>query len=168
MATAALSAARVGNHASPMLQTQEEIQRVVQDQIAHHELNRNLQVSLLQDLFCLQTLQQSQGGTKCLQVPTDTSSLNMSHVVHKMAFGPSYPGQVNPLDGMQFLQMWPSTTADCCGRLPACLYRVGPKVVYLSCVSVERHLLTLFNLLIQKQCMACRVYPNIRIRYRYI
>lgn len=24
---------------------------------------------------------------------------NMSHIIHKVAFGPEYPGQVNPLDG---------------------------------------------------------------------
>jgi hypothetical protein len=26
---------------------------------------------------------------------------NMSHVIHKVAFGPEYPGQVNPLDGFK-------------------------------------------------------------------
>ena len=34
-----------------------------------------------------------------LQVPTDTSTINMSHVIHHMAFGPQYRGQINPLDG---------------------------------------------------------------------
>jgi hypothetical protein len=26
---------------------------------------------------------------------------NMSHIIHKVSFGPEYPGQVNPLDGFK-------------------------------------------------------------------
>lgn len=26
---------------------------------------------------------------------------NMSHVIHKVSFGPEFPGQVNPLDGFK-------------------------------------------------------------------
>ena len=44
-----------------------------------------------------------------LQVPTDTSTINMSHVIHHMAFGPQYRGQINPLDGRP-PALWPILT----------------------------------------------------------
>lgn len=32
----------------------------------------------------------------------------MSHIIHKMSFGPPYPGQVNPLDG-EYVPLFSST-----------------------------------------------------------
>lgn len=62
------------DHYFAMRSTQEEIQRVLKEQMESHDVQR------------------------ALQVPTDTSTINMSHVIHHMAFGPQYPGQINPLD----------------------------------------------------------------------
>lgn len=46
-----------------------------------------------------------------VQVPTDTSTVNMSHIIHQMAFGQRYPGQINPLDGMALLLLHASGLA---------------------------------------------------------
>ncbi|KAL3130533.1 hypothetical protein ABBQ38_008345 [Trebouxia sp. C0009 RCD-2024] len=62
------------DHYFAMRSTQEEIQRVLKEQLENHDVQR------------------------ALQVPTDTTTINMSHVIHHMAFGPQYPGQINPLD----------------------------------------------------------------------
>ena len=35
-----------------------------------------------------------------LQLQADTTSINSSHIIHKVAFGPIYSGQINPLDGV--------------------------------------------------------------------
>lgn len=57
---------------------------------------------------------------------------NMSHVIHKVAFGPEFPGQVNPLDGFNrvaregealraykyFLKVW--GVACCCSVCVFC------------------------------------------------
>ncbi|KAL3144272.1 hypothetical protein ABBQ32_004041 [Trebouxia sp. C0010 RCD-2024] len=67
------------DHYFAMRSTQEEIQRVVKEQLENHDVQR------------------------ALQVPTDTTTINMSHVIHRMAFGPQYPGQINPLDGKKVL-----------------------------------------------------------------
>ena len=37
----------------------------------------------------------------CMQLAADTTGINSSHHIHRVAFGPTFPGQVNPLDGMQ-------------------------------------------------------------------
>ena len=37
----------------------------------------------------------------CMQLSADTTGINSSHIIHRVAFGPVFPGQVNPLDGMQ-------------------------------------------------------------------
>ena len=34
-----------------------------------------------------------------LQLRADTTGINSSHIIHRVSFGPMYPGQVNPLDG---------------------------------------------------------------------
>lgn len=61
------------DHYFAMRSTQEELQKLLKEQMN----TQNFQ----------------------LQVPTDATTINMSHVINKMSFGPSYPGQVNPLDG---------------------------------------------------------------------
>lgn len=33
------------------------------------------------------------------QLKADTTGINSSHIIHRMSFGPVFPGQVNPLDG---------------------------------------------------------------------
>lgn len=35
-----------------------------------------------------------------LQFPNDPSVVNVSHIIKSVSFGPSFPGQVNPLDGV--------------------------------------------------------------------
>ena len=46
------------------------------------------------------------------QLPSDTTGINSSHVIHKLSFGASeFPGQVNPLDGAHFPSC--STTKAC-------------------------------------------------------
>ena len=37
-----------------------------------------------------------------LQFPNDPGIVNVSHIIKSVSFGPSFPGQVNPLDGMLF------------------------------------------------------------------
>ena len=34
-----------------------------------------------------------------LQLRADTTGINSSHIIHRVSFGPMYPGQVNPLNG---------------------------------------------------------------------
>ena len=34
-----------------------------------------------------------------LQLQADTTTINSTHFIHRVSFGPTYPGQVNPLDG---------------------------------------------------------------------
>lgn len=62
------------DHYFAMRSTQEELGRLLKEQMASHDAQR------------------------ALQVPTDATTINMSHIIHKMAFGPRYPGQINPLD----------------------------------------------------------------------
>lgn len=40
--------------------------------------------------------------TNCLlvQFPNDPGIVNVSHIFKSVSFGPSFPGQVNPLDGV--------------------------------------------------------------------
>ncbi len=46
------------------------------------------------------------------QLPSDTTGINSSHVVHKLSFGGSeFPGQVNPLDGALARRTLPDGTA---------------------------------------------------------
>ena len=46
------------------------------------------------------------------QLPSDTTGINSSHVVHKLSFGSSeFPGQVNPLDGVLARSTLPDGTA---------------------------------------------------------
>ncbi|KAK9808959.1 hypothetical protein WJX72_007060 [[Myrmecia] bisecta] len=40
-------------------------------------------------------------STGSMQIPTDTTSVNVSHTIRKLAFGAEFPGQVNPLDGFE-------------------------------------------------------------------
>ncbi len=42
-------------------------------------------------------------ATGSMQIATDTTAVNVSHTIHKLAFGQEYPGQVNPLDGEQLV-----------------------------------------------------------------
>ena len=34
-----------------------------------------------------------------LQIPTDTTGINVSHHIHNINFGPSFPGMANSLNG---------------------------------------------------------------------
>ena len=34
-----------------------------------------------------------------VQLKADTTGINSSHIIHRMSFGPAFPGQINPLDG---------------------------------------------------------------------
>ncbi|CAK0737592.1 hypothetical protein CVIRNUC_000938 [Coccomyxa viridis] len=36
-----------------------------------------------------------------VQLRADTTGINSSHIIHRVSFGPMYPGQVNPLDGFR-------------------------------------------------------------------
>ena len=37
-----------------------------------------------------------------MQFPNDPGIVNVSHIIKSVSFGPSFPGQVNPLDGTSF------------------------------------------------------------------
>ncbi|CAL5218347.1 g7 [Coccomyxa viridis] len=50
----------------------------------------------------LQTqLEHMDGGMHAVQLQADTTSINSSHIIHRVSFGPTYPGQINPLDGFE-------------------------------------------------------------------
>lgn len=38
------------------------------------------------------------GALLYVQLQADTTAINSSHIIHKVSFGPTFPGQVNPLD----------------------------------------------------------------------
>lgn len=61
-----------------LAQTQKEIQRQLQQQ-----------------------LHDSGHGLGMIEFPNDPSIVNVSHIIKLVSFGPSYPGQLNPLDGLQ-------------------------------------------------------------------
>lgn len=51
------------------------------------------------------------------QLPSDTTGINSSHVIHKLSFGGSeFPGQVNPLDGARLASCASAATEALHGR----------------------------------------------------
>ncbi|BDA44520.1 Endoplasmic reticulum-Golgi intermediate compartment protein [Coccomyxa sp. Obi] len=74
----------------------------------------NFRVSVhVDDFFALTRTQESiaealqaqlshmDGGMHAIQLQADTTGINSSHIIHRVSFGPTYPGQVNPLDGAE-------------------------------------------------------------------
>lgn len=60
--------------------------------------------SMRADIYlCVTSISLSKGCTSSslcvLQLRADTTGINSSHIIHRVSFGPMYPGQVNPLDG---------------------------------------------------------------------
>ncbi|EIE27037.1 DUF1692-domain-containing protein [Coccomyxa subellipsoidea C-169] len=80
---------------------QQEVMEVNQAMDAHEGCNifgwldlqrvaGNFRVSVhVEDFFALTRLQ------------ADTTGINSSHIIHRVSFGPTFPGQVNPLDGAE-------------------------------------------------------------------
>lgn len=114
------------------MQTQEEIQQVLKEQLENHDVQRALQVSVLAGQYFM--LSFAYLTAAMLQVPTDTTTINMSHVIHHMAFGPQYPGQINPLDGMppgtfnilclHTCNRWPECRLCCFAKQQAAMHTV--------------------------------------------
>ncbi|KAK9834322.1 hypothetical protein WJX81_007031 [Elliptochloris bilobata] len=93
-----------------LTKTQESIAAALQKQLAKMERDRS-------------------GSDQLLELPSDTTGINSSHVIHKLSFGASeFPGQVNPLDGFRrfvdtdsgtfkyFLKVVPTEYADLQGK----------------------------------------------------
>lgn len=58
-----------------------------------------LQSVFLEILACAHAPPTADVGLSSVQLQADTTGINSSHIIHKVSFGPTFPGQVNPLDG---------------------------------------------------------------------